>query len=144
MYFVCTCTRTCTLYVIIYRDLEYIDLLEKLKSTGLDSQKDSATVIRKKPVSDDAYRIKVAAAGAIPPLVKLLGSTSVEVQMEAAGALTNLCVNDDIEVSQARMRAPCIGILLASSSVEVSMCLIARSEVRAQCQAMVPCTSPVS
>ena len=109
MYFVCTCSRTCTLYVIIYSDLEYIDLLEKLKSTSLDSQKDAATAIREKSDSDDAYRIKIAAAGAIPPLVKLLGSSSVDVLQQAAWALRHLCRNTQNQVSQALQRASCIG-----------------------------------
>ena len=41
----------------------------------------------------DENRITIAAAGAVPPLIALLASSSVEVQRAAAGALCNLAGN---------------------------------------------------
>ena len=42
----------------------------------------------------DANQITIAAAGAVPPLIALLASLSVEVQGAAAGALRNLAANN--------------------------------------------------
>ena len=72
--------------------------------------------------TDDDSRIKIS-AGAIPPLVALLGSPSVGIQEEAARALGNLAMNADncIKVEDAGA-IPCLVALLRSPSVGVQEC----------------------
>ena len=41
----------------------------------------------------DANKITIAAAGAVPPLIALLASPSVDVQRAAAGVLRNISAN---------------------------------------------------
>ena len=71
-----------------------------------------------------ANKVRIAAAGAIPPLVALLGPhSSAEVQEQAAGALSILAFNDDnkVKIATAGAILPLVALLGHHNSPEVQM-----------------------
>ena len=98
---------------------EAIDnLVAGLRSMDMTVQATSARGLARLSANNADNKVMVAAAGAIPPLVALLRSSSACVQRSASGALRNLSFNDDnrIKVAAAGAIPPLVALLRSSST----------------------------
>lgn len=71
------------------------ELVQKLQSGLPDQERGGANELRKLAKLSSVNRICIAEAGAIPPLVKSLGSNDTDVQAHSMAALLNLTIRNE-------------------------------------------------
>ncbi|CAE6262318.1 unnamed protein product [Arabidopsis arenosa] len=76
-------------------ETEVKKLIEDLKSSSLDTQREATARIRILSRNSTDNRIVIARCGAIPSLVNLLYSTDERIQADAVTCLLNLSINDN-------------------------------------------------
>ncbi|KAJ0039792.1 hypothetical protein Pint_27954 [Pistacia integerrima] len=92
-------------------------LIEDLKSTSLDTQRDATSEVRLLAKHNMDNRMVIANCGAISLLVDLLHSTDTKIQENAVTALLNLSINDNNKSAIANANAiePLIHVLQTGS-----------------------------
>lgn len=98
-------------------EAEVRKLVEHLKSTSLDTQKDATAELRLLAKHSTDNRIVIANCGAISLLVHLLHSADTKIQENAVTALLNLSINDNNKSAIANANAiePLIHVLQTGS-----------------------------
>ncbi|EOA12989.1 hypothetical protein CARUB_v10025974mg [Capsella rubella] len=76
-------------------DTEVKKLIEDLKNSSLDTQREAAAQIRILSRNSTDNRIVIAGCGAIPSLVSLLYSTDERIQADSVTCLLNLSINNN-------------------------------------------------
>ncbi|KAF3438827.1 hypothetical protein FNV43_RR17102 [Rhamnella rubrinervis] len=92
-------------------------LIEGLKSTSVDEQREATAELRLLAKHNMDNRIVIASCGAVNLLVDLLSSTDIKVQEDAVTALLNLSINDNNKSAIANANAiePLIHVLETGS-----------------------------
>lgn len=98
-------------------ETEVRKLVDELRSTSLDTQREATTALRLLARHNMDNRIVIASCGAIGMLVDLLHSTDSKIQENAVTALLNLSINDNNKTAIANANAiePLIHVLETGS-----------------------------